>query len=101
MVHFDKQHTEIKSGKTKIERKKQYNPPSSRLAVSTINDYQSSYQVSAESPGIPMTPTEKLLEHESKKYRQGRKKDSYDFRLKNPMKQNFFIDDQDTWGMLF
>ena len=97
MLHFDKQHIEIKTGKTKIEnKKKHYNPPSSRLGGSIIDDYQSSQYVSHESP---MTPTEKLLEHQSKKIRN--KKDSYDFKLKNPMKQNFFLDDQDSWGMLF
>lgn len=36
MVDFDKQHTEIKTGKTKL---KQYNPPSSRLGGSIIDDY--------------------------------------------------------------
>ena len=40
MVHFDKQHIEIKSGKTKIDKKKQYNPPSSRMGRgSIIDDY--------------------------------------------------------------
>ena len=98
MVHFDKQHIEIKSGKTKIEnKKKQYNPPSSRLGGSIIDDYQSSHYVSHDSP---MTPTEKLLELQKNKIRV-KKKDSNDFKLKRPMKQNFFSDDQDSWGMLF
>ena len=63
MVHFDKQHFEIKINKTKIEKKKTYNLPSSR-PESIIDDYVSSQQYTAqrgnESP--PMTPTDKLLD---------------------------------------
>lgn len=63
MVHFDKQHFDIKINKTKIEKMKTDNLPSSR-PESIIDDYISSQQYTTqrvnESP--PMTPTDKLLD---------------------------------------
>ena len=62
MVHFDKQHFEIKINKTKIEKKKTYNIPSSR-PESIIDDYISSQHYTAKRGNeSPMTPTDKLLD---------------------------------------
>ena len=62
MVHFDKQHFEIKVNRTKIEKKKKYNMPSSRMG-SIIDDYNSSQQFTVKrSCESPLTPTDKLLE---------------------------------------
>jgi hypothetical protein len=84
MVHFDKQHKEIIDNKTDIDKKKRgaYNPPSSRLNISIIDDYQSSYYASASrgTENLDMfTPTEKILESKSKKYKN--KKDLYEFNF--------------------
>jgi hypothetical protein len=64
MVHFDKQHFEIKINKTKIDKKKIYNLPlPSSRPQSIIDDYNSSQNFTAmRGNESPMTPTDKLLD---------------------------------------